>query len=572
MGVDSDLIRGHIDTIILKSLYHGDKYGLEIIQEIEEKSNGQYELKQPTLYSCLKILENQGLISSYWEDSEIGGRRHYYKLTDQGKETYKQNQEEWLKSREIIDNLIYNTTVEYAPIYDNDAEKPIIDQEDTKPEQAEESSTLLDCYASDDQTDEFASFDAVENTAIDNFFDSNAEIADEADLLEIIEEPLVNQTVIEDNDTELVSLDNIEEHTTENFITEDDDNEIYSYSAFNDNNDDEIYEESNQDDDDIYTLANEEPEDADQFVEEPVEITPPTYINFNTNNYEEADLTNIEENDEDTELSLFSEEIEKQTEETDDELNESIEESNNFDNSYNQTIIRASEEEINNLYKTTENYENLQAGYTDETYKQMLNELESYGSNQEAAAICDKKQKPLTFTELTQEFEEEGIVVRKYEKQPKESNESKLYIKTNKIHLIKNSITFGIVSFALLLVYLIMNSYKEGYTYNFAFWPFGVAIGVCALLVGYSAIKFAINPYKKAVAKYAPRLSILISVLITIQLILIIYCVNLQNGFYSFNQETYNHLLWIIPLILSFIPIIQAFVYLPLYNSKNYHI
>ena len=34
-GIDSDLIRGHIDTIILKSLYHGDKYGLEIIQKVE---------------------------------------------------------------------------------------------------------------------------------------------------------------------------------------------------------------------------------------------------------------------------------------------------------------------------------------------------------------------------------------------------------------------------------------------------------------------------------------------------------------------------------------------------------
>ena len=74
-GIDSDLIRGHIDTIILKILFEGDKYGYEICKEVEEKSNGSYELKQPTLYSCLKRLENQGLISSYWEDSDIGGKR-----------------------------------------------------------------------------------------------------------------------------------------------------------------------------------------------------------------------------------------------------------------------------------------------------------------------------------------------------------------------------------------------------------------------------------------------------------------------------------------------------------------
>ena len=38
MGIDSDLIRGHIDTIILKILFDGDKYGYEICKDVEEKS------------------------------------------------------------------------------------------------------------------------------------------------------------------------------------------------------------------------------------------------------------------------------------------------------------------------------------------------------------------------------------------------------------------------------------------------------------------------------------------------------------------------------------------------------
>ena len=71
--INSDLIRGHINTIILKALYNGDRYGYEIIKDIEEKSHGQYVLKQPTLYSCLKRLENQGFISSYWSEE----RRSY---------------------------------------------------------------------------------------------------------------------------------------------------------------------------------------------------------------------------------------------------------------------------------------------------------------------------------------------------------------------------------------------------------------------------------------------------------------------------------------------------------------
>ncbi len=43
-GIDSDLIRGHIDTIILNILGEGDKYGYEICKEVEVKSNGAYEL------------------------------------------------------------------------------------------------------------------------------------------------------------------------------------------------------------------------------------------------------------------------------------------------------------------------------------------------------------------------------------------------------------------------------------------------------------------------------------------------------------------------------------------------
>ena len=113
MSIDSDLIRGHVDTIILKTLADGDKYGYEIIKEIETKSNGTYELKQPTLYSCLKRLEGQGFISAYWVNSEIGGRRHYYKLTEQGRKEYTENMNEWLSSRGIIDNLISNEIPAY---------------------------------------------------------------------------------------------------------------------------------------------------------------------------------------------------------------------------------------------------------------------------------------------------------------------------------------------------------------------------------------------------------------------------------------------------------------------------
>ncbi|MCQ2564552.1 MAG: PadR family transcriptional regulator [Clostridia bacterium] len=70
---------------ILLELNEGSKYGFEITKSIETKSNNQIVIKQPTLYTVLKKLEKSKFISSYWEDSDIGGKRHYYQITDNGR-------------------------------------------------------------------------------------------------------------------------------------------------------------------------------------------------------------------------------------------------------------------------------------------------------------------------------------------------------------------------------------------------------------------------------------------------------------------------------------------------------
>jgi len=81
--------RGSVNNIILKTLTNGDKYGYEIIKEVEEYSSGKIQLKQPSLYSSLSRFEEKKFVTSYWGDSDIGGRRHYYHLTEEGLAYYK---------------------------------------------------------------------------------------------------------------------------------------------------------------------------------------------------------------------------------------------------------------------------------------------------------------------------------------------------------------------------------------------------------------------------------------------------------------------------------------------------
>ncbi len=113
-AISADLIRGHINTIILRSLDDGDKYGYEIIAEIEKKSHGQYSMKQPSLYSALKRLEKDGYVTSYWGGSVGGGRRKYFSLTEDGRAVSEQNRSEWEYSRTVIDSLISERDFDFS--------------------------------------------------------------------------------------------------------------------------------------------------------------------------------------------------------------------------------------------------------------------------------------------------------------------------------------------------------------------------------------------------------------------------------------------------------------------------
>jgi PadR family transcriptional regulator, regulatory protein PadR len=104
--ISSDLLRGHTDTIVLGILMSGDSYGYEIYKKIMEKSEGLYELKEATLYSSFRRLEQEGCITSYWGDETLGGRRKYYHITPLGELTYKHNKEDWDFTKKIIDKLI----------------------------------------------------------------------------------------------------------------------------------------------------------------------------------------------------------------------------------------------------------------------------------------------------------------------------------------------------------------------------------------------------------------------------------------------------------------------------------
>lgn len=106
MLVISDVIRGYTDTIILAQLKEGDSYGYELNKRIQSITDSEFELKEATLYTAFRRLEDDAYIISYWGDENVGARRRYYTITEKGLALYKENLQDWDKIKDMIDSLL----------------------------------------------------------------------------------------------------------------------------------------------------------------------------------------------------------------------------------------------------------------------------------------------------------------------------------------------------------------------------------------------------------------------------------------------------------------------------------
>ena len=106
MTIRADVLRGHTDAVILARLMRRDSYGYEINKTIESLSGGAFVLKEATLYTAFRRLEDSGYITSYWGDEAVGARRKYYRITEKGREAYRQARAEWDASVRILNALL----------------------------------------------------------------------------------------------------------------------------------------------------------------------------------------------------------------------------------------------------------------------------------------------------------------------------------------------------------------------------------------------------------------------------------------------------------------------------------
>ena len=102
---ENNMVSRYIDDILLKVISLGDCYGYSISKTISDITDSHYSIKEATLYSGLRRLEAEKLVSAYWGDESQGGRRKYYTLTDRGYDSLADSIQKWEATKIILDKI-----------------------------------------------------------------------------------------------------------------------------------------------------------------------------------------------------------------------------------------------------------------------------------------------------------------------------------------------------------------------------------------------------------------------------------------------------------------------------------
>jgi PadR family transcriptional regulator PadR len=101
-----ELRKGSTKMALLSLLGCRDMYGYEITKEIGRITDGVIALKENNAYPALHLMETEGLITSFWKETEPGmPPRKYYSITPQGLAFFEEMKKEWSKHNEAMERI-----------------------------------------------------------------------------------------------------------------------------------------------------------------------------------------------------------------------------------------------------------------------------------------------------------------------------------------------------------------------------------------------------------------------------------------------------------------------------------
>lgn len=247
--------KGQLSYLILTCLQERDFYGLDIITEISNKSNGKINLKKPSVYSNLTRMEKQGYISAYLQSSDLGPNRKYYSLTEKGrgfyndlKNYYESNNVDVFSDFEETDNLEKNNNIKENVVenkIENQAVEEIAQSDDffdfsslsNVNENEQDSPAIEEDTKVEVEKQEEVQFIKEDSDQTQEFLEIKEEIEQIQDISEVKEEKEEqSQEIVEDkkDDGVFISNENAEEYNKRLYDISKDINKIKRKRSFAD--------------------------------------------------------------------------------------------------------------------------------------------------------------------------------------------------------------------------------------------------------------------------------------------------------------------------------------------------
>jgi len=108
MTDSSPLLRGTLDTLILRALRLQQMHGFEITTWLESRSDGALAVDDGALYHALVRLEKRELIDASWGITENNRRARYYRLTARGRQELKTQSAALLRYAHALTEILGN--------------------------------------------------------------------------------------------------------------------------------------------------------------------------------------------------------------------------------------------------------------------------------------------------------------------------------------------------------------------------------------------------------------------------------------------------------------------------------
>src|ERR1700679_3111131 len=108
--MEGEMLKGHLDMIVLAALSASPAHGYAVIQEFTRPRGGAFVFPEGTIFPVLHRLEQSGLLSSRWTAGESGRQRRVYSLTRRGRGALADNGAVWRRFAEAIVGLFGETS------------------------------------------------------------------------------------------------------------------------------------------------------------------------------------------------------------------------------------------------------------------------------------------------------------------------------------------------------------------------------------------------------------------------------------------------------------------------------